>query len=395
MLSQEENELLTGVGPETPAGKLLRRYWHVVSAASELSDEKPKKRVRILGEDLVLFRNQSGDYGLVGEHCSHRGASLYYGFVEEDGIRCPYHGWKYDSCGKCIEQPFENPEAGFKDKIQHPAYPVAKLGGLLFAYMGPQEKKPTLPQWDILVRQDGMKKIDVCEVLRCNWLQAMENSVDPTHTYYLHSHNLKLKGAKDYVPFHYQPLSKIEFDLVIQPNWAGIQKQRVFAGEDVPPEAPHPLIFPNILFVPVRLGYALHFRTPIDDFNTQVYQFRFSPTKDGEAAEQPEDAPIEYVGTKNREGEFHLDNFASQDHMAWETQGPISDRAKEHLGESDRGIIMLRKLLREQIQAVQNGGDPIGSNMDPNKDKVIQLIQEGYSAFSFAAERAARERQEA
>ena len=141
MLSQEENDLFTRVGPETPAGQLLRRYWHVVAAATELSDEKPKKRVRILGEDLVLFRNQSGTYGLVGEHCSHRGASLYYGFVEEDGIRCAYHGWKYDPCGKCIEQPFENPEAGFKDKIQHPAYPVAKLGGLLFAYMGPPEKK--------------------------------------------------------------------------------------------------------------------------------------------------------------------------------------------------------------------------------------------------------------
>jgi 5,5'-dehydrodivanillate O-demethylase len=117
-----------------------------------------------------------------------------------------------------------------------------------------------------------------------------------------------------------------------------------------------------------------------------VFQYRFSPTKDGKAAEQPEDAPIEYVGTKNPEGEFHLDNFASQDHMAWETQGPISDRAREHLGESDRGIIMFRKLLHEQIP-VQNGGDPIGINVDPNKDEVIQLIQEGYSAFSFAAAR--------
>ena len=119
MLSKEENEFLAHVGPSTPAGQLLRRYWHVVAAATELSDEKPKKRVRILGEDLVLFRNQSGTYGLVGEHCSHRGASLYYGFVEEDGIRCAYHGWKYDACGKCLEQPFENPEAAFKDKISH------------------------------------------------------------------------------------------------------------------------------------------------------------------------------------------------------------------------------------------------------------------------------------
>lgn len=393
MLSQEENELLTRVGLKTPTGQLLRRYWHVVGAAAELSEAKPKKRIRVLGEDLVLFRNQNDIYGLVGEHCSHRGASLYYGFVEENGIRCAYHGWKYDPCGNCIEQPFENPAAGFKDKIHHPAYPVVKLAGLLFAYMGPPEKKPTLPKWDILVRQDGAKKIDICEVLRCNWLQAMENSVDPTHTYYLHSHTLKLKGTKDYVPFHYQPLSKIEFDLVIHPNWAGIQKQRVFTGEDVPAEAPHPLIFPNILFVPVRWGYALHFRTPIDDLNTQVYQFRFNPTKDGKIAQQPEDPPIEYVATKNAAGEFHLDSFASQDHMAWETQGPIANRSNEHLGESDSGIIMFRKFLREQIEVVQNGGDPVGVNTDPDKDEVIQLIQEGYSAFSFAAERAAAEQE--
>jgi len=145
MLSQEENELLARVGPRTPAGRLLRRYWQVVGAAAELSKEKPKKRVRVLGEDLVLYRNAGGNYGLVAEKCSHRGASLYYGFVEEDGIRCAYHGWKYDACGRCVDQPFESPEAGFKDKIAHPAYPVVKLSGLLFAYMGPPEKNRCRP----------------------------------------------------------------------------------------------------------------------------------------------------------------------------------------------------------------------------------------------------------
>ncbi len=386
MLNQEENELLARVGPGTPAGRLLRRYWHVVAAASELSDEKPKKRLRVLGEDLVLYRDRSGTYGLVGEHCSHRGVSLYYGFVEEDGIRCAYHGWKYDACGKCLEQPFESPEVGYKEKIQHLAYPVVKLAGLLFAYLGPPEKKPLLPKWDLLMRQDGVKKVDICEVLRCNWLQAMENSVDPYHTYYLHSHTLKLKGDPDHVPFHYQQVKKIEFEQVVHPTWAGIQKQRFFAGDDVPVEAPHPLILPNLLFVPVRSGYAMHFRIPIDDFNTQVYQFRFSPTKDGSVVDQPENPPIEYVGTKNADGEFHLDNFASQDHMAWETQGPIADRAREHLGESDRGIILFRKLLRDQIRAVESGDDPLGINTDPAKDEIIRLIPEGYTAFSHAAE---------
>ena len=172
---------------------------------------------------------------------------------------------------------------------------------------------------------------------------------------------------------------------MIHPTWAGIQKRRIFAGDGETAEAPHPLIFPNILFVPVRTGYAMHFRTPIDDVNTQVFQFRFSPTKDGSTPEQPEDPPSELITTKNSDGEFHLDHFASQDHMAWESQGALANRDREHLGESDRGIIMFRKLLSEQIAAAKNGADPIGINRDPKKDEVIQLIQEGYSAFSFAA----------
>jgi 5,5'-dehydrodivanillate O-demethylase len=388
MLTQEENDTLTRVGAGTPAGQLLRRYWHVVAATGELTTAKPKKRVKILGENLVLYRDKSGNYGLVAEKCSHRGVSLYYGFVEPDGIRCAYHGWKYDACGKCIDQPFENPDAGFKEKIQHPAYPVEQLAGLLFAYMGPPEKKPLLPKWDLLVRQDGTKTIDVCETLRCNWLQAMENSVDPTHTYFLHSHTLKLKGDPDHVPFHYRMVSKIDFELQIHPTWAGIQKQRIFADENAPAETPHPLVFPNILFVPVRIGYAMHFRTPIDDQNTQVYQFRFSPSKDGKLVEQPQDTPIEYVGTTDEHGEFHMDNFTSQDHMAWETQGAIADRAKEHLGEADRGVVMFRNLLRAQIHAVQAGDDPVGVNRDLARDEMIKMIPENaYDAFSFAAAR--------
>jgi len=390
MLTPEENDFLTRVGPDAPAGQLLRRYWHAVAAAAELSEEKPKKRVRILGENLVLYREPNGKYGLVAERCSHRGVSLYYGFVEDGGIRCAYHGWKYDGCGKCVDQPFENPASGFKDKIQHTAYPVENLGGLLYAYLGPADKKPLLPKWDLLVRRDGVKKVDICEVLKCNWLQAMENSVDPTHTYYLHSHTLKLKGDKDYVPFHYQQLSKVDFELIVEDNWAGIQKQRIFAGAGVPAESPHPLIFPNILFVPVRAGYALHIRTPIDDANTQVFQFRFTPSRDGSIAEQPENPPVEFVATKNEQGEFHMNHFASQDHMAWETQGPIADRSGEHLGEGDRGIIMFRKLLREQIAAVQGGGDPIGVNFDAARDKIIEMIREGFDAYSFARDRQER-----
>jgi 5,5'-dehydrodivanillate O-demethylase len=381
MLTQEENELLTRVGRGTPAGQLLRRYWHVVGAASELTEEKPKKRVRVLGEDLVLFRDRSGAFGLVAEHCAHRGASLYYGFVEEDGIRCAYHGWKYDACGTCMEQPFESPEAGYREKIRHPAYPVERLAGFLFAYMGPAEKKPLLPKWDILMRRDGARKLESYQILRCNWLQAMENSVDPVHTYYLHAHTLRTRGNKE-AAYYYRPLSKLEFELVVHPAWAGIQKQRFFAGDTARVETPHPLIFPNMLLVPARHSYNMHFRTPVDDYHTQIFHVSFRPTRDGGVVEQPEDPPLEFVSTKNEAGEFHMENFPSQDQMAWESQGPVANRPNEHLGESDQGVIMFRKLVRDQLRAVQNGGDPVGINRDPAKDEVIRLIPEGYTAFS-------------
>ena len=383
MLTREENELLTRTGPGTPAGELLRRYWHVVAAASEITEEKPKKKVRVLGEDLLLYRTRRSHYGLIAEHCAHRGVSLYYGFVEEDGIRCAYHGWKYDACGKCLEQPFENPEAGFKDKISQPAYPVEKLAGLLFAYLGPPEKKPLLPRWDMLTRRDGVRKLEIYQTLRCNWLQAMENSVDPVHTYYLHAHTLRMRGSNQGA-YYYRPLRKLDFELVMHPTWAGIQKQRVFAGDGGHVEAPHPLIFPNMLMVPATNGHNMHFRTPVDDENTQIFHVRFNPTRDGSIVEGAEDPQAEFVSTKNETGEFHMENFPSQDQMAWETQGPVANRPGEHLGKFDRGIILFRKLLRDQIRAVQNGEDPIGVTRDHKHDEMIRLIPEGYTAFSVA-----------
>src|SRR5262245_651438 len=154
MLKVTENERLTRVGPGTPMGELLRRYWHPVAATRELTAERPRKRVQVLGEELVLFQAPDGTYGLVGEQCSHRGASLYYGFLEDGCIRCPYHGWLYDQAGRCVETPFEPQQSMLKYGIKHPAYPVQKLGGLLWTYMGPPDRQPLLPRWDVLVRTD-------------------------------------------------------------------------------------------------------------------------------------------------------------------------------------------------------------------------------------------------
>jgi 5,5'-dehydrodivanillate O-demethylase oxygenase subunit len=373
MLSSQENAFLTRIGPGTPAGNLLRRYWHPICPAIELSAEKPKKRIKILGEDLVIFRDPTGRYGAMAEHCPHRRASLYYGFIEDDGLRCPYHGWKFRLDGQCIEQPFEPANSKLKDDICQTAYPVEKFAGLLFIYMGPQPA-PLLPRWETMVRPDGARKIRILPDHDCNWVQTMENSVDPTHTYYLHGHTLVLAGHMERARYYYRPMEKVEFEVVKTATWTGIRKIRAFGGADPEKEAGHPLIFPNILLVPQRENLALHWRVPIDDTHTRVLWFLFTPGVENDAPDA--DPPVEYAPPfKNEQGEYELitQAFGSQDMMAWETQGPVVDRSQEHLGTSDRGIVLYRKLLREQIERVQHGEEPAGVIRDPALNQRIDI----------------------
>ena len=196
MLTLEENERLTRVGPGTPAGELLRRYWQALCPVAELTDEKPIKPLRLLGEDLLVFRDGRGRYGLVEARCKHRRVSLTRGFVEDDGIRCAYHGWKYATDGRCIEQPFEPADSRLKDGVRLRAYPVQALGGLLFGYLGPGPA-PLLPRWDVLAREDGRRFIQILPLHNCNWLQCEENTADTVHTYYLHGHVASTQGLHD------------------------------------------------------------------------------------------------------------------------------------------------------------------------------------------------------
>ena len=374
MLTHEVNELLTRVGPGTPAGTLLRRYWQPICLASELTKENPKKRVKIMGEELVVFRlpAKPGEkeirYGCVAEHCPHRGTSLYYGFVEEGGIRCSYHGWKFDADGKCIEQPFEkNPE--FKDKVSQLSYPVERLTGVLFVYMGPPEKKPLLPRWDILVRTDGTRTLEVHPVLKCNWLQAMENSVDIIHTYYLHGQVMKQLGS-NLGDFYHRPVEDYGWGLC---EW-GVTKRCVYGGNRPEVENRPPLVFPNILRIPQSYIEALHWRVPIDDTNTRITVMCFDPKtkpKTNDGPEEPKFLPMDSLMTP--EGEHQMTSFSSQDKMAWETQGDLYDRSQENLGSTDEGIIMYRKMLREQIEIVQRGGEPMALVRDPGKNRIIEF----------------------
>ena len=370
MLTREENELLTQVGRGTPCGELLRRYWHPVAAAAELTDDKPIRPVKMLGEELVVYRDKRGKYGLVGEHCPHRLASLAYGRVDEEGIRCRYHGWKFEASGRCLEQPAEPAGSTFKDRIKHVAYPVQYLGGLIYGYLGPPPA-PLLPRWDVLVWEHGRRWIVKESVIDCNWLQPMENSVDPSHLFWLHG------DTERYVPAVKTYAESYEF---VRFEY-GIRKRRTTlpqATGGAPAVDDHPLLFPTILrhVAPFNEGsghrHNLQIRVPVDDFHTQVFRVNFLPM-DSETSPENAPVPLRFVQLKTGPREYKMNMIPAQDSMAWETQGPRTDRAQEHLGAGDEGIIELRKLLREQIERVQQGLEPIGVIRDSEKNRLIDL----------------------
>ena len=365
MVSQAENDLLTLVGAGQPAGELLRRYWMPVAIAAELTDEEPTKFVRLLGEDLVLFRDKSGRIGLLGDRCSHRGASLCYGRVEERGISCAYHGWLFDTEGNILETPPERNDAIMRS-LRHKAYPVRRFIGMYWAYLGPLPA-PEIPKYDVWVRKDGQRKIVIHPRLDCNWFQAMENSVDPAHLQILHQeHIARGKTPPNTTRGFIDDVVETDFRVVSY----GIIKHRVYADGRVDE---HPLIFPNIL----RQGPNTQIRIPIDDTHTHHIDVNFTPTPDGSLLEDEGDPPAEYLepykypaDKLHPEARFTLASVRNQDHMAWETQGPIADRTTEHLSYSDRGVHMLRTLLKEEIQRVQQGLDPMGLTRDPNHEMI-------------------------
>ena len=260
---------LTEVGPGTPMGELLRRYWHPVAAVAELED-RPVKPLRLLGEDLALFRDLGGNYGLVDRHCAHRRADLAHGMVEERGLRCHYHGWRYDHTGRCVEQPYEDtadPGSTYKERIRLKAYKVRPLAGMLWAYLGP-EPPPLVPNWEPFAWANGFVQIVFSEV-PCNWFQAQENSVDPVHFEWMHDNwGRRLAGDRGpYAPRHLK-LEFEEFD-------HGIVYKRIREGGD----ESHPqwtvgrvCLWPNALFT----GNHIEWRVPVDDGTTLSVGWFFS-----------------------------------------------------------------------------------------------------------------------
>jgi 5,5'-dehydrodivanillate O-demethylase len=366
MLSEDKNELLTRVGPGTPMGNLLRRYWMPVAGISEF-DTRSTKPLRLMGEDLVLYKDLGGAYGLVDRRCAHRRADLAYGMVEQQGLRCNYHGWRFDAAGHCVERPFEAtaiPGDPGKDRIALKAYPVKLLAGMVWAYMGPLPA-PELPEWEAFSWPDGFAQVVISEV-PCNWFQCQENSIDPVHFEWMHENWGKRLRTRDMTlgPTHLK-LDFEEFEY-------GFTYHRVKADSDEQDEAwtvGRVCLWPNAFF----LGEHFEWRVPIDDENTLSVTWKYTRVPKERAPYEQGSVPTWYGPLTDAAGKWIDTHIMNQDFLAWVGQGRIADRSLERLGASDRGIVAIRRRFFEELDAIAAGAEAKGTIRDPAKSQRVPL----------------------
>ncbi len=365
----ETNRLLTEVGPGTPLGELMRRYWHPVALSGQATTT-PRK-VRLLGEDLVLFRDGKGRVGLLYPRCMHRGTTLYYGKVEDAGIRCCYHGWLFDFEGNCLDQPCE-PKGGLRrERARQPWYPVEERYGVVFAYLGPADKQPVLPRYDIL-EQDlqpgefiatniggrGATGDDSLAVLPYSWLHMCDNIMDPYHVYVLHSTFTDTQFHPDFavmpkrVDFFQEDHGVFYSALREMPD--GREYERVSS-----------YLLPNIMSVPPTFdlkesrSISISWVVPVDsDSYFQVIVERCRVSRFAKPRVDPQGRS--WSDRTEAERRDWPDDYEAQ-----AGQGAVSLHSEEHLVSSDRGIVLQRRLLTQQIERVQNGDDPLGVTFDP------------------------------
>lgn len=357
-------EELTLVGPGTPMGELLRRYWHPVGLSKDASSVP--KRIEALGEELILFRDGKGRPGLLYPRCAHRGTTLYYGRVEERGIRCCYHGWLYDVQGRCLEQPCEEGGGPRRDRIRQPWYPVEERYGLIFAYMGPPEKKPVLPRYECLENLAPGEFIEADDssigsggpaIVDCNWFQHWENVVDPFHVPILHG---SFSGAQFNSQMGIMP--RVEFSTT--PRGVKVESWRRLDGGKVHHRITE-AVFPTLRVVPnprvakysrvESIGWTL----PIDDTHFRIY-VAGRVTEPGELGR--------FRSKMNGRPWTELTPEEHQrypgDYEAQTGQGPITFHSEEHLAPSDKGIALLRRFAEQQLKALAEGRDPAGVVFD-------------------------------
>jgi nitrite reductase/ring-hydroxylating ferredoxin subunit len=349
----KEDEELTHTGPRTPCGEYLRRFWQPVALSRELNDLP--LAVKILGEELVVFRDKGNRVGVLKLHCSHRGTSLEFGIISEQGIRCCYHGWHFDVDGKILETPGEPPDSTLKQRLYHGAYPTHEFGGIVFAYLGPPEKKSPFPLYDSLERPGYQSYCPGKNLLPCNWLQIVENGMDPIHTTFLHA---RVSGLQQ------RPASFLELGTL---DWMETPIGMIYMYsrrvKDLIFVRMNDSIFPNISQAAPSGGKVGHeegldlalgpvWTVPVDDCNSIKFRIRHHRVD-----EQPT-YDLAFGATDDRPYEER--QRKPGDYDAWVSQRPIAIHDMEHLGSTDRGVIMYRRLVRKGIQAVQTGEDPPG-----------------------------------
>jgi 5,5'-dehydrodivanillate O-demethylase len=365
MLTHETNMRLAQVEGASPMGQLLRRYWQPIAGVTEFKSRNTKP-VKVFGEDLVLFRDLNGKFGLIARRCPHRRADLAFGIVEEDGIRCNYHGWKFDAGGVCMHQPFEeisDPEARLRPKCNTRSYAVRENAGMIWAYMGPAPV-PELPQWETFGWPHGFKQIIFAEI-PCNWLQCQENAIDPVHFEWLHNNwTTRLRGHGDYSPTH----TKLQFE---EFDHGFVFKRQRSDGDDSTKmwAAGRAMLYPNAFY----LGNHFEWRVPIDNGHTSVVIWTFSRVPSEAEPYVQEEIPTWNAKVKTEDGKWITTHLLNQDFMTWVGQGQIVDRTQERLGASDRGITMLRRQLLADLDAIERGEDPKGVIRDPAKNVAIRL----------------------
>jgi phthalate 4,5-dioxygenase len=383
MLRTEINELLTQTGPGTRMGDLFRRYWMPALMAEELPDDDcAPVRVKILSERLLAFRDSDGRYGLVDEFCAHRGVSLWFGRNEESGLRCAYHGWKYDVTGQCIEVPSEPESSNFCANVKLRAYPLVKVGDILWTYMGDPQHQPPLPEFEFVQVPDEQTYTSK-RWQECNWLQALEGGIDSSHVTFLHSGQLNsdplFKGSKgnDYNTGDLKPFFEV----------ADTEGGLLIAARRNAEEGSYywrvtPWVMPSFTMVPPRGDHPVHGHiwVPIDDENCWVYTFDYHPVRalapdEIKAMEagfgvHSENIPGTYRPLANKDNDYLMDRdaqrrnehfsgvkgIAIQDSSLQESMGPIVDRTKERLVATDSGIIKARQKLRKAVLALAEDG---------------------------------------
>ncbi|MBM4264562.1 MAG: Rieske 2Fe-2S domain-containing protein [Deltaproteobacteria bacterium] len=399
MISQAENALLTQTNANAPCGALMRRYWQPVALAEEIPPGGAPLKVKILGEELALFRDDHGRVGLIGLHCAHRGTDLSYGRCEDGGLRCLYHGWLYDIHGRVIDQPGEPGGGANKNQIRHPAYPCQDVGGVIFTYMGPGEP-PLLPAYEFLNAAPEYRTVTKA-FYDCNYLQGNEGNIDPVHLSFLHQVINEAQVARLRVVPGANATDNALLGKDIAPT---IEVEvtdfglRIYTLRDSSADKRYlrvtSFIMPNLAAFggsTVGSGYAAHWHVPIDDHSHWKYIFAFSrdqPLDDFLRARSRGELTPDYRLTRNKENRYQQDrasmqtqtftgmgtNFQVHDAFATESQGLVQNRSEENLVSSDKAIVAARKLILNAIKEVQDGRDPQHLVRDAKSNRFNNIV---------------------